>query len=322
MRPEAEHRPSAAPRGSTLLLLAWVVIACAMFLLVPGPPDPPAVDPQDQAIRDRMAAWAVRDAEQWTEEHGDRTLPWAEAEGHLAIVIDDVGRELELFEKLLALRFRLSFSVLPGSVYAVGVQQRLSADHRRPRDVLLHLPMEPLNPAAMSGVEIGETFLLASDSPEQLRHKLDAALARVPAAIGINNHMGSRLTADQRAMTAIMPVLRERELLFLDSRTNPETVAAHQAEAAGVPTISRHVFLDHEPGREAIRQAIRQAAAHARTQPTVAIAHPSIDLVEVLREELPRLHDAKVGIYPLSEVLAASLDARLAALPSARRAPP
>lgn len=295
-----------------MLLLAWIVIACAAFLLVPPPPEPPPVDAQDQAIRDRMAAWAVRDAEQWTVEEGDRTLPWDQAEGHLAIVIDDVGRELELFDKLLDLRFALSFSVLPGSVYAVGVQQRLQADHRRPRDVLLHLPMEPIDPAAMGGVEIGETFLLASDSPEQLRRKLDAALTRVPAAIGINNHMGSRLTADAAAMATIMPVLRERELFFLDSRTNPQTVAAREAEAAGVPTISRKVFLDHEPGREAIRAALREAAAHAREQPTVAIAHPSIDLVEVLREELPRLHEEKVVIYPLSRVLAASRDARLA----------
>ena len=295
-----------------MLLLVWIVIACSSFLLIPPPPEAPAVDPQDKAIRDRMAAWAVRDAEQWAVDEGDLTLPWAEAEGHLAIVIDDVGRELELFEKLLALRFRLSFSVLPGSVYAVGVQQRLIADHRRPRDVLLHLPMEPVDPAAMGGVEIGETFLLASDSPEQLRRKLDAALTRVPNAIGVNNHMGSRLTTEPTAMAAIMPTLRERGLFFLDSRTNPLTVAAREAETAGVPTISRKVFLDHEPGREAIREALLEAAAHAREQPTVAIAHPSIDLVEVLREELPRLHQAKVGIYPLSQVLAASRDARLA----------
>ncbi len=313
---DSEHlADSAAPSPlrmrSTILLLAWIVIACALFLLVPDPPEPPTVDPLDKQIRDRMAAWAVRDAEQWNEEEGDLTLPWAEAEGHLTIVIDDVGRELELFDKLLALRFRLSFSVLPGSVYAAGVQQRLTADHRRPRDILLHVPMEPLDPAAMGGIEGGERFLLASDGPEQLRQKLDEALTKVPAAIGINNHMGSRLTTDADAMAAIMPILRERNLLFLDSRTTPQTVAAEQAEAAGVPTISRKVFLDHEPGREAIRAALLQAADYAREQPTVAIAHPSLDVVEILREELPRLHAKKIAIYPLSQLLA-SQDARVA----------
>lgn len=306
-------KPSSLSTRAAILLLAWLMIACAMFLLVAPPPEPPAVDPQDKAIRERMAAWAVRDAEQWAEEQGDQTLAWASAEGHLAIVIDDVGRELELFEKLLDLRFRLTFSVLPGSVYAAGVQQRLTADRRRPREVLLHLPMEPLDPTAMTGVDANEDFLRASDSPEQLRAKLEAAIARVPAATGANNHMGSRLTADPAAMAAIMPVLRAHQLYFLDSRTTPETVAAAQAQAAGVPSISRKVFLDHDPGREAIRAALRQAAALAREQPTVAIAHPSLDLVEVLGEELPRLAAEGVAIYPLSQVLAGSLEARAGA---------
>ena len=287
-----------------MLLSCWVAIACALFLILDPPPEPPPVDPQDQAIRERMAAWAVRDAEQWQEREGDLTLPWDEAEGHLAIVIDDTGRELDLFEKLLDLRFELTFSVLPGSVYAPGVQQRLRADTRRPREILLHVPMEPLDAEQMGGPNATETFLLASDSPEQLRAKLLAAIERVPDTRGMNNHMGSRLTADRAAMAAIMPVLRKHQLYLLDSRTTPHTLAAREAEAAGVPTLSRKVFLDHEKGREAIRAALDLAADEARKQPTVAIAHPSFELVEVLRERLPVLHDEGVAIYSVSRILA------------------
>ena len=246
----------------------------------------------------------MRDAEQWREDTGDLTVPWDQARGHLAIVIDDTGRELELFEKLLDLRFELSFSVLPGSVYTDGVQQRLREDQRRPREILLHLPMEPLDPDAMGGPDANEEFLLASDDPDQLQYKLDAALERVPEAVGINNHMGSRLTADREAMDALMPTLRERGMYFFDSRTTPKTVAATRAQAAGVPTISRKVFLDHEPGRDAIRTSLAEAVGYARQEPTVVIAHPSLELVEVLREELPRLHAQGIGIYPLSRVIA------------------
>lgn len=291
-------------RLAMIVLLGWTVMAGATILLMTAPPEAPTVDPQEQAIRDRMAAWAVRDAEQWDEQDGDLTLAWDEARGHLAIVIDDTGRELELFEKLLALRFELSFSVLPGSPYTAGVQQRLAEDQRRPREILLHLPMEPLDPAAMSGPDADEDFLLASDSPERLRAKLRAAIERVPAATGINNHMGSRLTAERRAMDALMPVLRERGMYFFDSRTTPKTVAADRAEAAGVLTISRKVFLDHEPGRDAIRTSLAEAVRYARQEPTAVIAHPSLELVEVLREELPRLHAQGVGVYPLSRVIA------------------
>ena len=74
-------------------------MAGATTLLLTAPPEAPTVDPHEQAIRDRMAAWAARDAQEWDEDQGDLTVPWDEARGHLAIVIDDTGRELELFEK-------------------------------------------------------------------------------------------------------------------------------------------------------------------------------------------------------------------------------
>lgn len=300
-----------ASRLAPALLVAWVALSGALFLLAEPPPEPPPAGPEDQAIRDRMADWAVEDAEQWADNEGDLVLEWAQADGHLAIVIDDVGRELDLFEALHDLRFALSFSVLPGSTYATGVQQRLLVDNRRPRDILLHLPMEPVDPAAMQiDVETGEIYLLATDSAAELRAKTLAALDRVPHAVGVNNHMGSKLSADPRAMAAIMPSLHERGVFFLDSRTIPTTVAAQQAELAGLPTLSRHVFLDHDPEPKAIRAALEQAAERSRSEPTVAIAHPSKALVEVLREELPRLHARRVGVYPLSRMLAARTPAK------------
>ncbi len=300
-------RPRLKGSLALALLSTWVCLAGAAMLLVDPPPEPPAVDPDDQAIRDRMAAWAVRDAERWQQEKGDLTIPWDEASGHLAIVIDDVGRELDLFEELLDLRYPLTFSVLPNSVYARGVQDRLLADPRRPREILLHLPMEPSDPGPMQ-LDPAEVFLRAGDAPSLLRDKTLAALDRVPVAVGVNNHMGSKLTADPAAMAAIMPALRERGVFFLDSRTTPATVAASSAEAAGLPTISRDVFLDHDPDPEAIRAALANAVERSRERPTVAIAHPSSAVVEVLREELPRLHAAGVGLYPVGRLLAESVD--------------
>lgn len=310
MTSERSAEPRESGRGRslvpTIVLLVWVALAGALLLLSAPPPEPPAVDPQDQAIRERMSAWAVEDAEVWQEDSGDLRIPWAEASGHLAIVIDDVGRELHSFDKLHALRYPLSFSILPGSVYATGVQDRLLADDRRPREVLLHLPMEPLDPEHMrADVESREQFLVAADDAGALQRKLEDALARVPTAVGVNNHMGSRLTTDARAMAAIMPTLRARGLYYLDSRTTPETVAAITAARAGVPTVSRKVFLDHEPGQAAIRSALLQAAEYARDQPTVAIAHPSMDVVEVLEQVLPELHAQGIGLYTVSQIVAA-----------------
>ena len=251
-----------------------------------------------------IAAAAPKD---WKRERGDLTIPWDEARGHLAIVIDDTGRELHVFEQLLSLRFPLTFAVLPGAAYTAGVQVRLQGDRRRYREVLVHLPMEPFDPTEMqTEEELRETFLRVGDTSDGLRTKTLAALDAVPLAIGVNNHMGSRLTTDRDAMDVVMETLAERELLFLDSRTTAETVAAPAASAAGLMTGSRDVFLDHEPGIEAISAALEQAATQAQSEPVVAIAHPTAEVVMVLEEALPRLREQGVGIYPLSRILLAS----------------
>ena len=251
-----------------------------------------------------IAAAAPKD---WKRERGDLTIPWDEARGHLAIVIDDTGRELHVFEQLLSLRFPLTFAVLPGAAYTAGVQVRLQADRRRYREVLVHLPMEPFDPTEMeTEEELRETFLRVGDTSDGLRTKTLAALDAVPLAIGVNNHMGSRLTTDRDAMDAVMGTLVGRKLLFLDSRTTAETVAESAATAAGLMTGSRDVFLDHEPGIEAISAALEEAAMRAQSEPVVAIAHPTAEVVTVLEEALPRLREQGVGVYPLSRILLAS----------------
>jgi polysaccharide deacetylase 2 family uncharacterized protein YibQ len=279
-----------------------------LFVLAPAPPERGAIDPDEEAIRRRAVSRVERDVKAWQAERGDLTIPWEQAAGHMAIVVDDVGRELLMHDRLQALRFPLTFSVLPGAVYAAGAQLRLRADRRRYREILLHLPMEPLSAARMQeGKEAEETFLLVDDSPEQLVAKLEEALQRVPAAVGINNHMGSRLTANEEALSELWPVLRRSGLFFLDSRTTAESVAEVSARAAGVPSLSRHVFLDHELRVEAVAAALRDAAARARIQPVVVICHPSATVVEVLKTQLPRLHSTGIGIYPLSELVAHTL---------------
>lgn len=298
------------PRDLTLRLslAAWVALAGLLLLVTPPPPSPPVTTAEAEAIFQRTIDQTVERARGWQDEHGDQTIPWDQARGHLAIVIDDVGHELHLFEQLLALRFPLTFSILPGSAYAAGAQLRLRADRRRVREILLHLPCEPEDPAKMlEGHEPGEIFLRVGDTPGHLQAALRAALDRVPGAVGVNNHMGSRLTAERAAMDALMPELQARGLFFLDSLTTAKSQGLAAATAAGVPALARDIFLDVDPAPGAVLAQLERAAKRARDRPTVIIAHPSPTVVDVLREGLPRLHRHGIGVYPLGELLARRL---------------
>lgn len=289
-----------APYG----LLVWIAVACLAFAFAPLPPPAPPMAADEIESTQRAIDRLVADTRGWQSERGDRTIGWDEASGHLAIVIDDVGRELHLMDQLLGLRWQLTFSVLPGAVYAPGAQLRLRADRRRYREIMLHLPMQPDDETHMQeGDEAREDFLRIDDRPDALHRKLEAALLRVPAAVGVNNHMGSRLTTDRAAMDAVMAVLAERGLYFLDSRTAPQTVAERAALDAGVPAIARRVFLDEDPTEAGIEAALGHAAELARSEPTVVIGHPSPELVAVLQRRLPQLHAVGIGVYPLSTLL-------------------
>ncbi len=301
-------------RSAGLSVLVLMVVSSVLFFVAPGPPDAPASSEIENEIQQRKANWAVRDALRWQAEQGDFVVPWEQATGHLAIVIDDVGRELRHQGALQALRYPLTFSILPGAIYADGVQQRLGADLRRPREILLHLPMEPKDRGQMSlGAEAQEDFLRVDDSSERLVRKTRVALDAVPMAVGVNNHMGSRLTEDARAMMAIMPIFAERGLFFLDSRTSVGTVAETSARRAGVPSLARHVFLDNETTPSAIRKMLNLAVERSKTEPVVAIGHPSAALVDVLVSQLPELHAAGIGIYAVSELLRRQTRAKMRA---------
>lgn len=211
----------------------------------------------------------------------------------VAIVIDDLGRDRGDVERLLALGQPLSYAVLP---FEPRTEEIVALLRERRAELLLHLPMEPEGEA-----DPGPGALSSDMSRRQVARATRAALAKVPGAVGVNNHMGSALTADSEAMTAVLEVLGERRLYFLDSRTSAESVGFELARASGIPAARRDLFLDEVDERGAIEAALDELVALARADgAAVGIAHPRDATLAVLAERLPRLRDEGVEMVPLS----------------------
>jgi polysaccharide deacetylase 2 family uncharacterized protein YibQ len=170
--------------------------------------------------------------------------------------------------------------------------------HRRGYQVMLHLPM-----ASNAGDRDEAIELHPGMASTQVKETFAAMLDTVPYAAGVNNHEGSLGTADQKLMDELMPLLHERNLFFIDSRTTVATVAESAAHAAGVAAARRNVFLDDEQAVPAIRKQFALAIRDAREKGSaLAIGHPHPETLEVLNEMLPEAERQGVRLVFASDL--------------------
>jgi polysaccharide deacetylase 2 family uncharacterized protein YibQ len=211
-----------------------------------------------------------------------RPQPAPGARGRLAILLDDAGQKLDLVEAVIALPDEVGVAVLP---FLPKSTETASAVHKAGHEVWLHLPMEPENYPAN---DPGPGAVLVSMDTATLRTAVHSAATSVPFAVGVNNHMGSRATADLKTMTWVMQELSARKLAFIDSRTTTKTMAEVAAKSQGVPFGRRHVFLDNERSPAAIRRQLDEAVYRCRVEgEIIAIGHVDEVTVRVLAAELP-----------------------------------
>lgn len=220
-----------------------------------------------------------------------------ETQVKLAILIDDMGHSVRSNKQALALPGPVSYAFLPFARYSK--EMALSAK-KLDRDVLLHAPMEnihniPLGPGGMT------SDMSESDFKQMLHRDIDA----IPHLVGVNNHMGSQLTAQREPMRWTMDVLKARGLFFVDSRTTPLSVAWQQAIKAGMVGVKRDVFLDHELNASALRRQFLQAIARAKHSGyALMIAHPHRLSLNFLRDNLSSLKAQGVRLISVTQLVA------------------
>jgi polysaccharide deacetylase 2 family uncharacterized protein YibQ len=222
-------------------------------------------------------------------------LPAADLRPVIALVIDDAGVNPALTRRAIDVGIPLTVSFLP---YAPQTTALAEVARASGHDIFLHMPMEPY------GLEDpGPGALNRHLPPTELASRVEIALASVPGAIGLNNHMGSAFTSDARAMRAALEPLRGQGLIFLDSLTSGRSRAAATAEAIGLTTLRRSVFIDHEAGQ--VEDMLDQLVALARREGhAIAIGHPRDDTLASLEAWLARGGHSDVRFVTITDYLA------------------
>ncbi len=215
----------------------------------------------------------------------------------VALIIDDIGYDREMVRKLAAIDTGITFSVLPHSPH----RREIAAYARKKgMEIMLHLPMEP---EGYPKVNPGPGALLMAQDPDTLIETLKSNLESVPGAVGVNNHMGSRLTAESTKMYQVFTVLKKKDLFFVDSRTASRSVCSPSASLLQIPYAERDVFLDHSRDRETIRRQVRILVREAEKKgQAIGIGHPHTETYEILVEEYPMMN-SRVRIVPASKLV-------------------
>ena len=219
----------------------------------------------------------------------------------IAIVIDDLGLGRAQTEQATALAAPVTLSFM---AYAEDLPRQTAAARRAGHELLLHVPMEPVQ----HGIDMGPNGLAVGLGRDEILRRLRWDLGRFAGYVGINNHMGSRFTADEAGMTIVLEELKARGLFFLDSRTAASSVGALVARRLGVAHAERDVFLDDEPSAVAIMHRLAQLEATARRNGSaIAIGHPHDATLAALHTWTDSLADKDLSLVPVSEIVAARL---------------
>ena len=218
--------------------------------------------------------------------------------GKLAVIVDDCGYDMSSVRTLLNTGLPLNFAVLPYKPYSSDVLEMIKSDGRV---AMLHLPMEPVDRSAMSE---GSSTICTDMSKDKILELTRKAINSLPGVSGVNNHQGSKATAESATMTTVLQELRNQDLFFVDSRTSSKSVARDKAVAMGVPTARNDIFLDNSSDMQAIRKQIYKAMDIAeKNGSAIAICHARPNTAKAWSMYAEEIKNTGIELVPITDLL-------------------
>ncbi len=235
------------------------------------------------------------------EERITHTLRFVLKKVKIALIIDDFGysksRAVDIFLEDLDIPFTIS--IIPGTKYAKLIAEEA---HKNGKEVMVHLPME----AEHKELNHGYKWIILDEMEEkEIKLATEEAIKNIPHAVGLSNHQGSVVTTKERPMKALLEVVKEEGLFFVDSRTGPETIAFSLAQEMGIKSTSRETeFLDNEKKIDYIKKQFQKLIFLAKAGgKVIGIGHANITTVRAIKEILTSLEGRKIELVYVSEIV-------------------
>lgn len=224
-----------------------------------------------------------------------RPVPLIQFSGKIAIILDDWGYNLNNVDTLQRIHAPLTLAVLPNLAHSKDIAQ-LGA--RSGHEIILHLPSEP-----HEKVPLENKTILTSMNSSTIKRIVRFDLDSLQFAKGVSNHMGSKVTEDVAAMSAVLTELKQRKLYFLDSYVTSRSVGYKMARSMGLPVLKRDVFLDNEEDPTYILSQLQKLKNKARMYgQAVGIGHDRHVTLNVLESAIPQMQKEGFEFVPASDL--------------------
>ncbi len=211
----------------------------------------------------------------------------ATAPKKVAIIIDDLGNHMRGTEEMLQMPFPITLAVMP---FMETTRADAEKAHAYGKDVIIHLPMEPVKGKKSW---LGPNPITHDLSDDEIRRRVYLAIDDVPYAVGMNNHMGSKILGDKRIMQIVLEICKERGLFFIDSKTGSDSVVATLTGQLEMAFIRNEMFFDDVNSQGYIEKQIRKMEKYLQTHDhCIAIGHVGVtgkNMAFVLKKMIPTL---------------------------------
>jgi uncharacterized protein len=215
----------------------------------------------------------------------------------VAIIIDDIGYDLNAAKSLIKIDADLTFAILPFQTHSREAAEML---HKAKKEILLHLPMEPIS---YPQEKPGEGALFTDMSDEEIVLQLKNDIAAVPYISGVNNHMGSKFMMDEQKLSLVFKELKKEKMFFVDSRTSADTKALPAAKKEGLKVAQRKIFIDNNRNYNEICNNLMNVAKNNDMSPMIIIGHPYPETIQALKDSTKALREKGVSIVSLSQII-------------------
>ena len=153
----------------------------------------------------------------------------------------------------------------------------------------------------------GEKGVFRDMDDAAIRERMEEAFSALPDAAGMNNHMGSAIMEDARSLSAVMEVLKEKGVPFVDSMTTAKSLGKAVAAEKDVALLERDVFLDSTDSVAVVKDNLRKAGEVALEKGSaIAIGHVGPEggkiTAQAIKEVAPELERAGITFVTVSEL--------------------